>query len=182
LACILSIERLHGRREIQLTACRFDEAVRPESVREAAQKGKIGCVMNRLMKNRPTGFTLMELMIVIVIIAILVALAYPSYIDYVRKAKRAEAQQLLLNWAINQEIWRSNNVAYNGIALGSIGSIVPEHDNYTFSYPVAPDATSYTLQAVADGDQASDTARDGTSCATLTLKQNGDKQLAPCWN
>ena len=57
-------------------------------------------------RKQVKGFTIIELMIVILIVAILVALAYPSYINYVRKAKRGEAQQLLLNWSINQEIWR----------------------------------------------------------------------------
>lgn len=65
--------------------------------------------MNKWKVTRNSGFSIMELMIVIVIVAILVSLAYPSYIQYIRKAKRGEAQQLLMNWSINQEIWRSNN-------------------------------------------------------------------------
>jgi type IV pilus assembly protein PilE len=95
---------------------------------------------NRQMKTykkKRSGFTVIELMIVIMIVSILVALAYPSYIQYVRKAKRGEAQQLLLNWAINQEIWRSNNIAYTD-------TLVPAHDDYTF---VASNvgAATYTL-------------------------------------
>lgn len=177
MACILSIERLHGWGEIQLTACRFDEAARPETVHETAQKGKIGCVMRKLTKSRPAGFTIIELMIVTMIIAILVALAYPSYIDYVRKAKRGEAQQLLLNWAINQEIYRSNNPTYDdGTDIDP-----PEHDDYTLTVTGAT-ATAYTLTADADGDQAGDKAKDGSSCEILTLNENGAKEPAGCWN
>ena len=58
------------------------------------------------------GFTLVELMIVVAVVAILVALALPSYSRYVRKANRGEAQQLLMNWANNQEIWRANDSDY----------------------------------------------------------------------
>ncbi len=68
--------------------------------------------MNKQRNNWKSGFTVIELMIVLMIVAILVALAYPSYVDYVRKARRGEAQQLLMNWSINQEIWRSNNPTY----------------------------------------------------------------------
>ena len=126
-------------------------------------------------KKKRSGFTIIELMIVIMIVAILVSLAYPSYVGYVRKAKRGEAQQLLLNWAINQEIWRSNNVSYTD-------TLVPSHDDYDFSAPVAT-AAAYTLQAVASStDQQKDEARDGTSCVTLTLTQAGTKTEPACWD
>ena len=139
------------------------------------------------MKNRygngTRGFTVIELMIVLIIIAILVTLAYPSYIDYVRKARRGEAQQLLMNWSINQEIWRSNNPEYATTAQLP----VPTHDNYTFDLP-AQTATAFTLRAVASGDQVNDHAKDGTACSTLNLNSAGRKYsgnntaLLSCWN
>ena len=82
--------------------------------------------MNIKLLKKISGFTLIELMIVVVIIALLLALAYPSYVDYTRKARRGEAQQLLMNWAINQEIWRSNNTAYTT-------TLVPSHDGFGFA-------------------------------------------------
>ena len=75
------------------------------------------------------GFSLIELMIVIAIVAILVALALPNYTGYVRKAKRGEAEQLLMNWANLQEIWRANNPTY----ADADDMAVPTHDNYTFT-------------------------------------------------
>jgi type IV pilus assembly protein PilE len=119
----------------------------------------------------------MELMIVIAIIAILVSLAYPSYSKYIRKSKRGEAQQLLMNWAVNQEIWRSNNVQYATVAQLP----APTLDNYTFTLP-ARSAVAYTLRAAASADQAKDAARDGTSCTPLTLDQSGAKLPAVCWD
>jgi type IV pilus assembly protein PilE len=131
--------------------------------------------MNTLRTKRILGFTIIELMIVLVIVAILLALAYPSYINYVRKAKRGEAQQLLLNWSINQEIWRSNNTSYN-----DTDDLKPTHDLYEFD--VAADAVTYTLTATGQGDQANDTAKDGVTVCTLILDQNGSKTPAACWD
>ena len=119
----------------------------------------------------------MELMIVIVIVAILVSLAYPSYVQYIRKSKRGEAQQLLMNWSINQEIWRSNNVQYATLAQ----LVQPGHEHYNFTLP-ARSATVYTLQAAATDDQLNDVSRDGDSCATLTLNESGQKLPAVCWD
>ena len=128
-------------------------------------------------RKRNSGFTIIELMIVLVILAILLALAYPSYIDYVRKGKRGDAQQILLNWAVNQEIWRSNHPTYAGLADLPAAAT----DNYTFDFEVDPTATAYRLRAQAQNDQVNDKARNGTSCATLTLDQNGVKEPAACW-
>jgi type IV pilus assembly protein PilE len=137
--------------------------------------GKIG-TMNRLNRKGILGFTIIELMIVLVIVAILLGLAYPSYIQYVRKSKRGEAQQLLMNWSINQEIWRSNNAQY----ATKLQLPEPTNDNYAFDIDDRT-ATTYTLTAAASGDQANDEARDGTSCTPLTLNQNGVKTPAVCW-
>ena len=134
--------------------------------------------MNTWKVKKNSGFTVMELMIVMVIVAILVALAYPSYIQYIRKSKRGEAQQLLMNWSINQEIWRSNNTTYATAAQLP----VPINDNYNFDLSVAPTATTYTLRAVAQGDQANDVSRDGTACSTLALNQSGLKNPTVCWD
>ena len=136
--------------------------------------------MNTKLGKRNKGFTIIELMIVLVIVAILLAIAYPSYVQYVRKANRGDAQQLLMNWAVNQEIWRSNNIEY----ADQDDIPVPTHDKFTFTVADVT-GTTYTLQARADGDQANDKARDGTFCgktgSLLTINQNGVKEPAACW-
>ena len=139
--------------------------------------------MNNFARKRTLGFTIIELMIVLVIVAILLALAYPSYIDYVRKSKRGDAQQMLMNWSVNQEIWRSNNTSYAGA-----GDIAPpcsqEGADCDYEFTVAAGTTTYTLTATAlvGNDQENDTAKDRiTSCSPLTLNQNGQKEPAACW-
>jgi type IV pilus assembly protein PilE len=132
------------------------------------------------MKHRRNikGFTLIELMIVLVIAAIILSLAYPSYVNYVRKSKRGDAQQALMNWSVNQEIWRSNHPTY----AGTTDLPAPTSDYYNFSIVGTPSATAFTLRAQAQNDQANDKAKDGTSCATLQLNQNGAKTPAGCWD
>lgn len=128
-----------------------------------------------MKQSRRKGFSLIELMIVVGVIALLLALALPGYQKWVRKANRGEAQQLLLNWANNQEIWRANDSDYATTAEIP----VPTHDRYTFTLPVRT-ASTYTLQAAATGDQANDDER-GTSCTPLTLNQSNTKTPADCW-
>lgn len=130
------------------------------------------------------GFSLMELMIALAVVAVLVALAYPSYSRYVRKANRGEAQQLLLNWANNQEIWRSNNPTYADDVDSPNGIPLPVHDRYVFSLgaPNPPTTSEYLLVATAQDDQAKDGVTSEGQCATLTINQAGTKTPAACWD
>ena len=150
--------------------------------------------MKTLLRKRILGFTVIELMIVLMIVAILLALAYPSYTQYARKAKRGEAQQLLMNWAVNQEIFRSNNPLYAPDTSVAFPKPVHQDGHYVFwahetmGTPATcvggagdPSATAYWLETDAQNDQVNDVARDGTSCATLCMSSGGLKQPAVCW-
>ena len=134
--------------------------------------------------KRITGFTLIELMIVVGIVALLVALALPSYKDFVRKSRRGEAQQMLMNWANLQEIWRSNHTTYGDDVAVPNGIPLPVDPDgvYTFSLgaPNPPTATAYVLTATATGDQLKD-KQAGRPCSPLTLNQANAKTPAVCW-
>ena len=129
-------------------------------------------------KTNRKGFTLIELMIVIAVVAILVALAIPSYSQYIRKANRGEAQQLLMNWANNQEIWRANDTDYAQDIDAELKA--PTHDKYDFDLTDRT-ATTFTLAATpSTTDQLKDKEH-GTPCTALTLNQSNAKTPRECW-
>jgi type IV pilus assembly protein PilE len=138
-----------------------------------------GEIMNIWISKGKSGFTILELMVVVGIISLLVALAYPTYTDYARKARRGEAQQLLMNWSINQEIWRSNNPEYAKDQVGELPK--PTHGRYTFSIPDRS-AIAFTLRATATGDQLNDKDKAGTVCSPLAITHTGAKTPAGCWD
>jgi len=121
------------------------------------------------------GFSLLELMIALAVVAILVSIAYPSYIKFTYKARRAEAQETLMDWANRQEIWRADNVAYNGTA-----GFEPADTTY-FQFAAVTGANSYTLTATAINDQVHD-KQGPVVCSTLTLDQAGTRGPdRRCW-
>ena len=131
-------------------------------------------------KKQGAGFSLVELMIIVVMVSILTTLALPSFLTYILQARRADAQQVLLDMAIRQGIWRSNNATYGSYAdLGS--PVIPHYNNPVVS---GISATSFTLTASAAGGQADDSEA-GTSCTPLTYALNGTtvtKGPVNCWD
>jgi len=125
------------------------------------------------------GFTLVELIITIGIVAILVALAVPSYSKYVLKANRGEAQQLLLNWANNQEIWRANHTLY----ADADDIAAPVSDDYKYTFAVSDvTSTTFTLTATPkSGTKQVNDKEHGTPCTALTLDQSNAKTPPECW-
>ena len=65
--------------------------------------------------KKQVGFTLIELMIVVTIVGILMAVALPAYQNHTRKARRSEAQQLMLDIVGKQEMYIIDRRAYTDV-------------------------------------------------------------------
>lgn len=144
------------------------------------------------IRNRARGFSLIELMVVVGIFALLSTIAVNSYRRYTLRATRTEGRLALLAIQVAQEKYFLQNNQYAqdiatviaappaGLGVNAINaSGVTGGGNYTISFAaVAP--TTYTLQAVATGNQTNDTA----ACLTFTINEQGQRTPADstgCW-
>jgi type IV pilus assembly protein PilE len=152
--------------------------------------------MNNIQQLRGSarwrGFSLIELMVVLAVFAILSTIAVGSYRRYVLRATRTEARLSLLAIQVAQEKFFLQNNQYAqdiatviaappaGLGLASIDAAgLTNGGNYTISFS-AVTPTTYTLQAVATGKQAQDTA----ACLTFTINEQGTRTPADstgCW-
>ena len=142
--------------------------------------------------SRSRGFSLIELMVVVAIFAIISTIAVNSYRRYTLRATRTEGRLALLAIQVAQEKYFLQNNQYAqdiatviaappaGLGIGAINaSGVTGNGNYTISFS-AVTPTTYTLQAVATGNQTKDTA----ACLTFTINEQGQRTPADstnCW-
>ncbi len=117
--------------------------------------------------KKQSGFTLIELMVVTAIVAILAAIAFPSYNKHIQKARRSQAQQILLEIANRQEQYIIDARQYTATISNLNISSIPDgwscdaqcsNNFYDVSVTVDNAATppSYNISATAKNDQTSD--------------------------
>jgi type IV pilus assembly protein PilE len=135
------------------------------------------------------GFTLLELMITVAVIAILAAIAYPSYQHHVTETRRAAAAVCLTEMSQFMERFYTTHLRYDrttggaAVALPALQCMNDIAAHYAISFSATPTASTYAIQAVPQGGQAS---RD-VVCGTLGLNQAGAKTesgtgtVADCW-
>ena len=140
--------------------------------------------MFRIRKRQSIrGLTLIELLMVIVIVGVLAAIAIPTYSGYMTRARRAEAKTALEQVRAAQEMWRAEKGSYaiddgGGTAvtklqttMGAPATTISQY--YTWTFSVAPTATTFTAQATATGSQATD--------GNLEINQDGTKTPPDKW-
>ena len=92
-------------------------------------------IINKMIKKKNKGFSLIELMIAVAIIAILTAIAIPSYIGIKKKSARAEAKSNLKTIAMCLENYYAEHDDYGAVAiytyvLDNAGNVIG-----TFNHP-----------------------------------------------
>lgn len=146
-----------------------------------------------LKRRGASGFSLIELMVVVAVVAILATLATANYRNYMLRTNRTEGRIALMQIQAAQEKYFLQNNTYattiatvvapataNGLGVTSLtGGGVTPNGYYTISFTAAT-PTTYTVQAVATGSQANDTA----ACRTFTVNDQGVRTPADstgCW-
>ena len=144
-------------------------------------------------RQQGRGFTFIELMVVVLIMGVLARLALPYFRSQIREGRRADAKVALLDLASREERFFDTNNTYTSnwaqlYASGFAGPVlyVPNGDSATATYAIGfatpyPSATSYSIVATPQGDQAKD------YCGTYTVNNYGDQGntsntvVTGCW-
>jgi type IV pilus assembly protein PilE len=130
--------------------------------------------------KRQTGFTLIELMIVVAVIALIAMVAIPSYNSQTQKARRSDAQQLMMDIANKQQQYLLDarqfttspaalNITKDGWTCTAANCA---NSFYTVTIAANNAATppTFTITATATGNQVSD--------GNMTLNNLGARTLA----
>lgn len=123
------------------------------------------------LKQRESGFTLIELMIVVAIIGIIAAIAYPSYTEYVIRSRRAAAAGCMLEMAQFMERYYTTNMTYSGGEPPDTACTQETSRYYEIGLNGEATGTTYTLQA------APTSAQNDGKCGTLEIDQKGTKSI-----
>lgn len=141
--------------------------------------------------RKPSGFTLIELMVVVALVALLLSIAVPGYSAQIRRANRTEAKTALLGVASAQERFLFSFGRYSESLTGAVGNSrvsglaladttkSGDDDNayYDMSLEVEPGGLGYEVSAFPQGSQTVD------DCGTLRLTHSGERgaDAEGCW-
>jgi len=139
---------------------------------------------------KASGFTLIELVVVVAILGIIAMFSYPGLVEHVSKARRVEAQSVLVEAAQWLERYYSEHHQYHQGLADQLAVVLPQalrssprSAGASANYEVRIEqvsATTFTLIAVPTARMMRD------RCGTLVLNQFGQKshrgaQGERCW-
>ncbi|HEY9130493.1 MAG TPA: type IV pilin protein [Dyella sp.] len=123
--------------------------------------------------KRQHGFSLIELLVVVMIIAVLAAIAVPAYSRYGFRARRADAQDILMRIANQQERYYATNNRYGALTdIGYSADPVKSDKGYyqvTLGGTLGANGATYTATATPLTAQAADV------CGALSINNAGVK-------
>lgn len=138
--------------------------------------------------KRVPGFTLIELMIVVAVIAVLTMIAYPAYTRYTYRARRADAQEILLRTATAQERYFATYNKYAASMTTDLKFATANSNNGYYTVSIAAMtggslSTSYVLTAapVSTGNQKNDACGSLSLDSTGAKSQTGTTSNGRCW-
>lgn len=143
--------------------------------------------MISVVRKRPLGFSLIEIMITLVIVGIIAAIALPSYRDSQLRAGRADGKTALMQVASDQERFFSNNFSYSTdavpLATPAQATLTSRDGKYVISVAACAGgtiATCFIATATPQDDQTDD------DCGNLTITSAGVRaasggSIEDCW-
>ncbi len=124
------------------------------------------------------GFTLVEILIVLVLFSVLMSLAVPNYQQFVQRARRDDAQHLLLMNAQRLQRCFTLEGIYNGSCVTRSAS-----SNGYYSLSAVSTANTFSLSAVPVAGRGQDS---DSECTSLTYDHVGWRSATgtdpeKCW-
>ncbi len=136
------------------------------------------------VRNRASGFTLVELMMVCAVVAILAAIAFPSYAVFMKKSRRGDVEATLMDIAQREQQYLLDTRTY-APDVATLNTSIPADVSAYYTIQIcqttapcaAPGGIPPTFAIIATPIAGSPQAGD----YTLTLDNTGAKSPANVW-
>ncbi|MEE9357992.1 type IV pilin protein [Candidatus Vondammii sp. HM_W22] len=140
--------------------------------------------------KRVRGFTLIELMITVAVIGVLAAIAYPSYRDQIIKTQRTDGKSALIQAAVLQERWFTENSKYT-TDMTKLGGSNSQEGHYVIGAKIgditgtACNKSAHTKDNCFELTATPGSTQSDNGCKNLTLDSFGRKKRSGtdnrCW-